>query len=75
MCIKPSEAVVKNLEWHLIEYYGLASTVENEHNPFNPLVSENSLLVELSSKEYFVAACFITEVGKNIVVTTLGHVT
>jgi hypothetical protein len=70
-----SEQVSKMLNWQFIEYYSLASTVENESNPFNPLVSEKTVLIELSSNEYEIEACFITPVGKNIVVATLGHVT
>ncbi len=70
-----SESVKEKLEWHLIEYYGLASTIENEKNPFNPLVSEMSVLLEKTSTEYEILACFITPVGEHIVVTTRGNVT
>ena len=70
----PSETVIKDLEWQFIEYYGLASTIEDENNPFNPLVSNPSVLIELESNEYEISACFITPVGKHIVVTTFGKV-
>ena len=70
-----SESIKKNLEWHLVEYYGLASTIENEENPFNPLVSEKSVLIEKTSIEYEISTCFITPIGSHIVVTTLGNTT
>ena len=70
-----NESVKEKLEWHLVEYYGLASTIENEENPFNPLVSERSVLIEKTSTEYEITAGFITPIGKHIVVTTLGNIT
>ena len=62
----------KALQWHYEEYYGLASTIDNENNPFHPLISETSALLELKSGEYNISACFITPVGNRIVVTTIG---
>jgi hypothetical protein len=69
-----NDSVKKALHWHYIEYYGLASTTENESNPFHPLISETSALLKLKSDEYDISACFITPVGSHVVVTTIGKV-
>ncbi|MEQ1485952.1 hypothetical protein [Methyloglobulus sp.] len=68
------DSIKHNLLWQFEEYYGLASTSDNENNPFHPLVREVSALLELESDEYEIFACFMTPIGNHVVVTTIGRV-
>lgn len=50
----------KELNWQLIEYYGLASTAVG--GSFNPLVSEGALLLSIAQNHYKQCTYFVVRV-------------
>lgn len=66
-------ACVKNIDWNLVEYYGLISTAENENGTWNRLVSQESALLEYSDQEGKKAALFIVEYDNFFVLTYFGN--
>lgn len=62
---------LENVDWNIIEYYGLASTSINENGPWNPVVSGESLLLEFESAESTKVLELIVEIEKYAIVTFL----
>lgn len=62
--------VLKELDWQLIEYYGLASTAAD--GSFNPLVSEGAQLLSVNQSHYKKCEYFTVRIPGHIVITSLG---
>lgn len=64
---------IKNIDWNLVEYYGLISTAEDEKGAWNRLISQESTLLEYSDKQDNKAALFIVEYNDFFVLTYFGN--
>ncbi len=62
------EESVKNLDWNLIEYYGLISTAENKGH-WNRLVGQGAYVIEYHYNKD--CAVFFVEYDEFIVITLL----
>lgn len=63
---------LKNLDWSLVEYYGLISTAEDENGPWNRLVGQNHILLECISEEGRVDNIFFVEYESFVVATYIA---
>ncbi len=60
-----------NLDWNLVEYYGLIATSENPEGKWNPLVSEESYLFEVEMSDHHRQKLIFVEYEKFVVLTWL----
>jgi hypothetical protein len=65
-----SDEQLNRLAWHLIEYYGLASTAVE--GPFNPLVQNGALLLSVAQHHYVKCAYFVVRVPGHLIITGLA---
>ena len=68
--IKDEETLI-NLDWNLIEYYGLISTAENENGKWNRLISQKHITLESTSNNGLDSLIFFVEYDDFIVETWL----
>jgi hypothetical protein len=68
--IKDEETLI-NLDWNLIEYYGLISTAENEDGKWNRLVSQEHIILESNGNNDLDSFMFFVEYDDFIVETWL----
>ncbi len=68
--IKDEETLI-NLDWNLIEYYGLISTAENENGKWNRLVSQKHIILESTGNNGLDSLIFFVEYDDFIVETWL----
>lgn len=61
-----------NLDWNLIEYYGLVSTADQEDGPWNRLISQEHTTLRFLDKEGDEYILFFVEFSDFVVVTQLG---
>lgn len=61
---------IDNIDWNLIEYYGLISTAEDENGSWNRLVGQKSILLEYNDSNGK-ATMFLIEHANFIVLTYL----
>jgi hypothetical protein len=62
---------IKNLDWNLVEYYGLISTAEDEGGPWNRLVSQNCIHLEFFDEQNHNSAIFFVEHDEFVIATYL----
>ncbi|MBD9425463.1 hypothetical protein IB232_09050 [Pseudomonas sp. PDM15] len=62
---------IKNINWNLIEYYGLISSTEDEEGPWNRLISQNSVCIEHRDEEDQGAITFFVEHHDFVIATYL----
>ena len=60
-----------NLDWNLIEYYGLISTAENEHGPWNRLISQDHHIIDFIDENDKSSVVFFVEFDDFVVTTWL----
>jgi hypothetical protein len=60
-----------NLDWNLVEYYGLIATSENPEGKWNPVVSEKSYLFEVEMSDHQMQKLIFVEYEKFVVLTWL----
>lgn len=65
-----SSKVAAELEWQLLEYYGLASTAAG--GSFNPLISNGALLLTMRQSHYSKCAYYVVQLPHHLVITGLG---
>ena len=63
--------ILDNLDWNLIEYYGLISTAENEDGPWNRLVSQESYILSFVYSDKNDGVIIFTEYEEFVLVTYL----
>ncbi|SFM71189.1 hypothetical protein [Marinobacter zhejiangensis] len=63
---------IKNLDWNLVEYYGLISTAEDESGPWNRLVGQKHVLLESENDKGWVDIVFFVEYENFVVATFLA---
>jgi hypothetical protein len=61
-----------NLDWNLIEYYGLISTSDQEDGPWNRLISQEHTTLRFLDDEGDEYILFFVEFSDFVVVTQLG---
>lgn len=66
-----NEAYTKNVDWNLIEYYGLISIAENENGPWNRLISQDSHILEYIDENDNKSVIYFVEHEEFIVITCL----
>jgi hypothetical protein len=60
-----------NLDWNLVEYYGVASTAENEDEAWNRLVSQKHVILEYQDESSINSVIFFVEHDKFVIATYL----
>jgi hypothetical protein len=63
---------LQNLDWVLIEYYGLISTADQSDGPWNRLISQKHSFVRYAHGSDFESIVFFVEYSTFIVATYLG---
>jgi hypothetical protein len=66
-----NENILGNLDWNLVEYYGLASTAENEDGEWNRLVSQEHIILEYKDENSIDSVIFFVEHDKFVIATYL----
>ena len=61
-----------NLDWNLIEYYGLISTADQEDGPWNRLISQEHTTLRFTDDEGREYISFFVEFSDFVVTTSLG---
>ena len=67
-----SGPALKSIDWHLTEYYGLASTTSDKDGEFHPTVSRGAFLVSLSSPQFRSCMCIAVPIKGFFVITGLA---
>ncbi|RJG40168.1 hypothetical protein [Motilimonas pumila] len=62
-----------NLDWNLVEHYGLISTAENESGSWNRLISQKHTLLEYINENGCEAVLFFVEHDGFVVITYLAQ--
>lgn len=62
---------IENIDWNLIEYYGLISTAENEDGPWNRLISQDSYVFEYVDENERKSVVFFVDYDEFMIVTYL----
>ena len=70
---KINSDVIKQLDWNLVEYYGLVSTAEDENGPWNRLVGQRHRVLEYIDEAGNDAAVFFVEHKTFVVMTYLAE--
>ena len=62
---------ISNIDWNLIEYYGLISTAEHENGAWNRLVGQDSHVIEFMGEDENECLAIFMEHDEFIVMTYL----
>ncbi|WP_148059405.1 hypothetical protein [Sinobacterium caligoides] len=62
----------ENIDWNLVEYYGLISTADIEDGPWNRLISQDHTLVRFLDEDGSESITFYIEFSDFVLATQLG---
>ncbi len=62
---------IENIDWNIIEYYGLISTAEDEHGAWNRLVGQENYILEYIDEHNNESVIFFVEHDDFVIATCL----